>query len=615
MITAFKKEFSYILCSVCLFLISFSAVSQGKYVASADLVNIVEDKVKVRIETPKVFEHQIDWVFAKVIPGSYSVKDFGRFIENFTAFDAQGNSLPVIKQGNNVFIISAADKLHSVEYWVNDTWDADNDNYIFQPGGTNIEKDKNVVINHQGFFGYLEGYKMLPYEITINKPEHFYGSTALKRISSTSAQDVFYSTDFVRLTDNPILYSMPDTLSFMSGNTRVHISVYSQTGAVNALEMKTILTPLSSALSGFFVNMPVDNYHFLMFFPVYDRQGVTKYGGFGALEHSYSSLYFLPESVPKNSLHSMVLSVAAHEFLHILTPLNVHSKEIAEFDFRNPKMSRHLWMYEGVTEYFADLVQVKYNLISQNQFKDAVEEKLNSASKYPDVSFTEMSRNILSDEYKKMYLNVYSKGALIGFLLDIYLHELSGGKRGLRELMLKLASLYGPDKPFDDEEIIDVIVENTYPEIRTFFDHFVIGSKPLPYADFFAKIGWEYVPVKEITTYSFGNISGEMIPEEKQWKVAKDIMGNNVLGLQKGDVLIQVNNQKVNEHNYKEIFENNFLPGNQPKSIKIIYLRDEDYHEITAESVPFTENRPAEIKELKKLNKQQRLLKNRILGK
>jgi predicted metalloprotease with PDZ domain len=43
-----------------------------------------------------------------------------------------------------------------------------------------------------------------------------------------------------------------------------------------------------------------------------------------------------------------------HEFFHIVTPLSIHSKEIQDFDY-NDKMSEHLWMYEGVTEYFANL--------------------------------------------------------------------------------------------------------------------------------------------------------------------------------------------------------------------------------------------------------------------
>jgi predicted metalloprotease with PDZ domain len=63
----------------------------------------------------------------------------------------------------------------------------------------------------------------------------------------------------------------------------------------------------------------------------------------------------LPELMPKEELVKSMMDVVSHEFFHIVTPLSIHSKEIQDFDYNDPKMSEHLWMYEGVTEYFANL--------------------------------------------------------------------------------------------------------------------------------------------------------------------------------------------------------------------------------------------------------------------
>ncbi len=108
-----------------------------------------------------------------------------------------------------------------IEYFVNDTWDASTaSNYIFQPGGTNIDEGKNVVINHHGFYGYLEGYKMLPYQLEITKPNSFFGATPLQKISPETWKDVFTAPDYVKLADNPIMYSEPDTASFFGWGKR-----------------------------------------------------------------------------------------------------------------------------------------------------------------------------------------------------------------------------------------------------------------------------------------------------------------------------------------------------------------------------------------------------------
>ncbi|CAN0507203.1 unnamed protein product, partial [Scytosiphon promiscuus] len=196
--------------------------------------------------------------------------------------------------------------------------------------------------------------------------------------------------------------------------------------------------------------LPIKKYAFL----IYLTDKPSKSGMMGALEHSYSSLYFLPEIDPKYLTQS-IRDIAAHEFFHIVTPLSIHSEEIQYFDFIEPKMSEHLWMYEGVTEYFANHVQVSYGLLPPEEFIENIRTKLNQASAFNDtVPFTVMSREVLG-KYKDQYGNVYEKGALIGLCLDIRLRELSDGKYGLRNVMLDLSKVYGKTKAFKDEELFD----------------------------------------------------------------------------------------------------------------------------------------------------------------
>ncbi|MDO1499211.1 hypothetical protein Q2T40_02785 [Winogradskyella maritima] len=68
----------------------------------------------------------------------------------------------------------------------------------------------------------------------------------------------------------------------------------------------------------------------------------------------------------------------------ILLPLNVHSEEVQYFDFNDPKMSKHLWMYEGTTEYFANLFQIQQGLINEAEFYERIMDKVNNAKAYDD---------------------------------------------------------------------------------------------------------------------------------------------------------------------------------------------------------------------------------------
>lgn len=525
-----------------------SASAEDKYQITVNLVKVKADRVKVEIDLPTVKEGTVEYIMPSVIPGSYSKKDFGRFISNITCLDQRGKKLNFIRKGPNVIQINRAQGLDKIVYWVDDTWDADVENFIFQPGGTNIEKDKNFVINHQGFYGYLEGYKMMPYEITYIKPSSMWGETPLQ-IERGEKSDKVFAKNYVQLVDNPVMFCKPDTASLMAGNMKVNISVYSHTGSVTSEQIREYISPTAKALESFFGTLPVDHYHFIMYFPRFNSD-VAKAGGFGALEHSYCSFYFLPELRDEIQLKEMVEGVAAHEFLHILTPLNVHSEEIEDFDFRNPKMSQHLWMYEGVTEYFSNLIQVQSGLMTYEKFQEEMMGKIRAAHKFikkndgEPYSFTKMSAGILTSEYKELYSDVYQKGCVVGLLLDIRLRELSGGEKGLREVMMELAGRYGPNKPFKDDELIDEIVEITYPEIRQFFDDYVIGNKPLPYEEYLGKIGWKYYDLFENTVYTFGKLGFDQ-GAGNQLEIVRISRKYNPLQLKTGDVIVSVNGVAV----------------------------------------------------------------------
>jgi predicted metalloprotease with PDZ domain len=111
-------------------------------------------------------------------------------------------------------------------------------------------------------------------------------------------------------------------------------------------------------------------------------------------------------------------------------------------------------MYEGVTEYTAHHVQVKYGLTSIPQFLDELSKKITSSRRgYNDtLPFTKMSKES-AGKYAKQYGNVYQKGALIAACLDIYLLHLSGGTYSLRNLTYDLGIRYGKKRYFNDEEL------------------------------------------------------------------------------------------------------------------------------------------------------------------
>lgn len=532
---------------------SLSLSAQDRYQLTIDLRNVVDDKVKVTCLVPRVTADQIEFRMPKMVPGTYSVYDFGRFFHEIKAFDIDGNKLPVERLTDNRVLIRNSSRLHKITYWIEDSFDTEKGNFIFEPAGTNIEEGKNYVVNTFGFVGYLEGLSSYDYEVEVQYPKGMFGASALNKKSINDSTDVFTAANYFDLADGPIMYAKPDTITFNVGGAEILISIYSPNKTLDPRFVKEQVEPTLQAQLQYLGELPVDKYAFIIY--LFDRNPMS--GKLGALEHSYSSFYSLPEINPIR-LAQIIRDVAAHEFFHILTPLNIHSEEIGNFDFINPKMSKHLWMYEGVTEYAAGLAQVKYGEMSLNDYLAVLLGKINqSRTKFNDsLSFTTLSLNCLGST-KAQYGNVYQKGALIGMALDIRLRELSDGEYGIQNLMADLAKRYGKDTSFKDDELFDVITELTFPEIRDFFTQYVEGSQPIPYEDYLEKVGIRFTPKKKVRQVDLGHINFSVDGIDNR-VVIKSIdymnqFGKN-MGYEKGDIIYKFDGVEIDIENYEEEF-------------------------------------------------------------
>jgi predicted metalloprotease with PDZ domain len=481
---------------------SLQTIDKKEVAVSIDLNNIKEDKVMVTVNAPSITTDEIVYHIPKIVPGTYSEDDYGKFIDDLKAYDSQGNSLEITKLDVNSWNIKKAKTLNKITYWVNDTYDIESGggfgSGIFSPAGTNILEGKNFMLNNHGFIGYFDDKKDMTYNVTVLHPETLFGATSLVDSDSSNLSDTFIVSRYNDLVDNPIMYSAPDYTTFNVDGMEILFSVYSPSGKHSAKALSSDLEKCMRAQKKFLGPINTNKRYTVLLYLSDMKAKDAK--GFGALEHNSSTSVVFPEMMPSSALGKQIIDVVSHEFFHIVTPLGVHSNEIHYFDFNTPKMSQHLWMYEGVTEYFANLFQVNQGLITEDDFYKRMIGKINDAKRMNDkMPFTTMSANVLIEPYKSQYLNVYEKGALIGMCIDIIIREKSNGQKGILDLMQKLTNEYGSKKPFNDSELFGKITELTYPEVGMFLTTYVSGTTPIPYDDYFAKVGIAKAKIKKAT--------------------------------------------------------------------------------------------------------------------
>ncbi|NMH25280.1 M61 family metallopeptidase [Flavobacterium solisilvae] len=548
--------------------------------ATIDLINVKEDKVLVTVLAPEFGKSEVIYQIPKTVPGTYSTDDYGKYIEGFKAFDKKGKELPVVKSDDNTWKISNAKSLAKITYLVNDTYDIETGRgfgkeEVFSPAGTNILAGKNFMLNNHGFVGYFNGKTDVKYTLNVSHPENLVGTTSLLDTDKSATNDVFTVSRYFELTDNPIMYSKPDFETFTVDGMEILFSVYSPNGVHSAKSLLPDLEKMMRAQKAFLGKVNSNKQYTVLLYLSDMEKNDAK--GFGALEHHTSTTVVFPEAMPANMLGQQLIDVVSHEFFHILTPLCVHSKEIHYFDYNNPKMSKHLWMYEGVTEYFANLFQINQGLIDEDEFYQRMVGKIGNAAKMNDtMSFTVMSANVLEKPYKDQYLNVYEKGALIGMCIDIIIREKSNGERGILDMMQKLSAEYGAEKPFNDEELFDKIISITYPEVGAFIKTHIEGTTPINYDEFFAKVGVGKGKIQVPMNPFLKNETTPLVTINSATKeiiVRSDLEINELmksLGMKGGDIILAVNDVNYNLDNiYEMIMSSQDWKEGDAVSIKI----------------------------------------------
>ena len=487
-----------------------------------DLTRVEQDKVPVEMDPGRFLADTVVYRLPRVIQGTYAVGDYGSFVDSLRALDYDGKELKTERLDTNSWAVYGSRELDRITYWVNDTFDQEGSGKPtpFSPAGTNIESS-NFVLNLHGFVGYFDSLKDNSYVLEVVSPSSFDRTAALPVIEEKTSEEgsvttTRYAADrYFEITDNPMMFGDLDVEVFQVGNIKIVLSVFSPNGKHSAKHLKETMFKMMEAQKAYLGSVnSTKRYDIYLYLADNSNEAP---GGFGALEHHTSTVVVMAESMSEASLDASMIDVVSHEFFHILTPLSVHSEDVHYFDYHDPSFSKHLWMYEGLTEYFATHFQVNQSLVDEDEFYGDLMQKIQTAATLNDtMSFTEMSENILEQPYASNYYNVYQKGALIGMCLDIIIREQSEGERGILSVMQELSEKYGVDKPFEDESIIEEITAMTYPEVGAFFENHVIGGTPIDYNIYFAKVGLGMVEGRIQTNYIMNNGTLILMGSEKE---------------------------------------------------------------------------------------------------
>jgi predicted metalloprotease with PDZ domain len=468
-------------------------------------------------------------------PGSYLIREYARNIDNVNA-TANGKTAGVTKINKNTWEIDCGTSNEVVvEYSI----------YCYElTVRTSYLDDTHGYINGASVFMYVPELMKDKATLTV-KPHASFSkvSTALKNISGFN----YEIKSFDELVDSPIEIGNQELLYFEAAGVRHTIAMYSNQSLVyDKEEVLSAYKKVVNAATGVVGEHPCKEYLFI----VHHLPGIG-----GGLEHLYSTTcQTSPAAYASERAFRGFMGLIAHEYFHLWNVKRIHPEALGPFDYENENYTHLLWVSEGFTSFYQDDLIRRAGMMSEDDYLRYMASDLNSIENSPGQEVQAVAESSW-DAWIKYYrrnensqnttVSYYSKGGVIGLLLNIEILAESKGDKSLDDVMKYLWEQYykKQNRGFTDAEMQQACEVVAGKSLQSFFDNYVWGTTAIDYDYFFNKAGLSVSNelAGEATPYFGACIRGDNVSN-----VVRD-SGAYTNGIYVGDEILEVNGLKFTD--------------------------------------------------------------------
>lgn len=423
-------------------------------------------------------------------PGSYMVRDFSRNVVDFAARESpSGRKLEWRKDTKSSWMVETGGAREVVvAYRV----------YAHEPTvDTSFLDDSHGMVNGASVFMYVEGKQGLPIELSVKPFDQWKAvSTGLPLAETRGAGTrVYRARDFDVLVDSPIEFGNQDIYDFIVSSVKHQVSLL---GLERRLHEKLVgdIRRIVEHTIPIVGEVPYDSYVFIIEFTD-DR--------LGGLEHLNSTHCMLPRlRMQPEEEYRKALSLFSHEFFHAWNVKRMRPVGLGPFDYRSEVYTNSLWVAEGVTSYYDNLILRRAGIVSVGEYLDLLCEDINILSSLPGSS-VQSAEEASFDTWIKYYRqdentpnvasSYYSQGAVIGWMIDMEVRRAKGGASSLDDIMRKVyRETFKKGRGYSDREFEEACAAVGGEGVSKIFEARVRGRQKVDSGRYFAYAGLRLVP-------------------------------------------------------------------------------------------------------------------------
>ncbi len=481
-------------------------------------------------------------------PGSYLIREYARNIESIAAFDGETHEpLLIRKIDKNSWIVEGFRSetirvvyaLYCREMSVRTNW-IDEEFALINGAATFLTRDDAMDVPH---IVEIEPIALWPY-IASSMP------------ASDGSQGDELSTCFTRragtfheLVDSPILLGDIAIHTFEVSEKKHFLAHLGNQPGWDLPRAVEDCQKIVAQQHGFWKDIPYPSYWFIN----------IAAEGRGGLEHDNNTVLLTDRwTMAKPDSYLEWLGLVSHEFFHTWNVRRLRPRPLQEYDYQQEQYLEELWIAEGITSYFDDLFVLRAGLSTPEAYLGQLNKTINTVEDAPgklvqslrDSSWDTWIKHYRPDENtQNSRISYYTKGAVVAFLLDAKLRELSGSQKSLDDVMRHLWNSYRATG-YTLADFEHVVTSQVAWDWKPWFEEHIFRAEQLNYQPAYDWLGLERVQGNSVEV----EIGCEFVSRDGRWMVTKVIRDapGSMSGLQVDDELIAVEGWRLPKDNWRD---------------------------------------------------------------
>jgi predicted metalloprotease with PDZ domain len=494
------------------------------------------------------------------IPGSYMIREFARNIVRISA-ESNGKPVPLDKLDKHSWQAAPVNGVLTVRYEVY-AWD-------LSVRAAHLDQSHGF-FNGTSVYLRVLGQEQLAHEVDIERPHDAAAktwrvATALPELGAKRyGFGTYLAANYDELIDHPVEMGDFALASFKAHGVAHDIVISGRVPNLDMARLQADLKAICETQIAFFEprtkRAPMERYLFLT---------LAVGDGYGGLEHRASTALICaradlpgpatPKTLDANDGYLKFLGLCSHEYFHTWNVKRIKPEAFAPYDLQAETYTSLLWLFEGFTSYYDDLMLVRSGIISEAVYLKLQAKTVGSVLRgsgrgkqsVAESSFDAWNKFYRQDENApNAIVSYYTKGSLIALMFDLTIRAKTEGKKSLDDVMLALWQRFGRDffgtsgRGITAPEVELLFDEISGLRLKPMFERYVRGTDEMPLAKLYAPFGVKLADQRKSAKPSFDVGIGRDGADCKLTHVHEGGPAHRA-GLSAGDLLVAIDGLRV----------------------------------------------------------------------